>query len=135
MTPNAPIPSRRRGAPLGNRNAVKHGFYLNRSQKDDLKEHEAHQFSGLTDEIVMLRVHMRRLVRAAAGIDDFYAQLDLLRVLCQATDALTRLTRTQILLSGSQEDEVTLALNQALDDVCKELGITDDHRAGPLELN
>ena len=126
-----PSRPRRRGAPLGNRNAAKYGFYINPSQKKDLKDHEAHEFTGLNDEIAMLRVHIRRIVRAAAEIDDFYAQLDLLRVLCLSTDALTRLIRTQLLLSGSQENEVTRAFNQALEDVTKELGITDDYPYSP----
>jgi hypothetical protein len=118
-----PSRPRRRGAPLGNRNAAKYGFYINPSQKKDLKDHEAHEFTGLNDEIVMLRVHIRRLVRAAAEIDDFYVQLDLLRSLCLATDALTRLIRTQLLLSASQQDETSIAIGQALDEVIRELGI------------
>src|SRR5512146_2641399 len=97
--PEQSFPSpRRRGAPLGNTNALKHGFYSRRFKRTDIKDLDACEFSGLKDEITMLRVYIRRVIEMSNGMQDFYEAMTLLRVLCLASDSLTRLLKTQNLL-------------------------------------
>ena len=58
--PGPSKPPRRRGAPFGNRNALKHGFYARNFDPGDTKDLDEHEFDGLTDEIILLRVYIRR---------------------------------------------------------------------------
>jgi len=52
------------GAPLGNRNALTHGFYATTLAPDDLKELDEDVFEDvLDDEVLILRVALRRLQR------------------------------------------------------------------------
>ena len=54
---------RRRGAPLGNRNARTHGFYpayLTEKEREPL--HNAVYLKGLQGEIALLRLKIRRLI-------------------------------------------------------------------------
>jgi len=61
-----PPPTKRRvGAPAGNTNALKHGFYSTQLRSGDLADLETYQFSGLIDAITMLRVVIRRVPRWA----------------------------------------------------------------------
>ena len=77
--------TRRPGAPPGNLNALKHGFYT------------------------------RRLVESCLPDADSYALADTLRILCLASSTITRLTRTQYLLSNSNtglDDEIAEAIRR-----------------------
>jgi uncharacterized protein YjcR len=123
LTP--PPPKRRRGGQPGNSNALTHGFYSAHFHKADLAALETNQFSGLNDEIALLRLYIRRVVELGAGLDDLTESLNLLRALCQAAAALTRLVKTQRLLSSGQ-DEFSLAIDQALKEINESLNATGD---------
>jgi len=88
-------PPRRRGAPLGNSNNFKHGFYSRRLKKRDLTGVEATEVSGLVEEIALIRIFTRRLVESFDPEADFYEHADLLRTLCLASSAITRVIRAQ----------------------------------------
>ena len=95
-------PKRKRGAPKGNTNALKHGFYskqLRTMRADGPLPEEITDRMGLSDEIAMLRLYTRRLIRMGAEIEDLDTAISLLRVLCLASTTLTRLLRTQALFS------------------------------------
>jgi len=62
-----PARIRRRGAQPGNTNRVKTGFYSKRFQGDELDDLELELREGLTDEIALIRVMMRRVLDAAEG--------------------------------------------------------------------
>ena len=67
MTPKPKPEADRRS--LGNTNALKHGFYSRRFRSADLQDLDTHDFSGLQDEIVMIRalslaaIGLTRLIR------------------------------------------------------------------------
>jgi len=110
------IPPRRpRGAPAGNLNALKHGFYSRQFRKADLGDLDDIQFTGLLDEIKLLRVFIRRVVEMGYGAADLPTLVSLLRVVCLASATLNRLIKTQHLLA-SGTDDVTITLLQALEE-------------------
>jgi hypothetical protein len=107
--------NRRRGAPSGNLNALKHGFYTRRLKKRDLTGVDATDVSGLVEEIALIRVFTRRLVESCLPDADSYELADILRILCLASSTITRLTRTQYLLTTSNtglDDEIAEAIRQ-----------------------
>jgi len=107
--------TRRPGAPTGNHNALKHGFYTRRLKKRDLTGVESTDASGLVEEIALIRIFTRRLVESCLPDADFYELADILRILCLASTTITRLTRTQYLLSTSDtgfDDDLAEAIRQ-----------------------
>ncbi len=118
--PPAPVKSpaslpRRRGAPLGNSNAFKHGFYTRRLRKRDLSGVESIHDNGLQEEIALIRVFTRRLVEACdPANDDPYFLADTLRTLCLASSTITRVIKTQHLISPASDnyDPIREALRQ-----------------------
>ncbi len=95
LTPQPVTPApRRRGAPIGNTNAFKHGFYSSRFQSSELAALLTLP-EGLTEEIALLRVCIRRifdLSEQAASVDQ---GLSLLTTLGRSISILDRLLRTQ----------------------------------------
>jgi hypothetical protein len=115
-----PSHSRRPGAPLGNTNALKHGFYSPRFRKAEIQDLESTDTAALKDEIAMLRVCLRRAMEWSPHIQSLPEATDFLRVVSLATSSLSRLVRTQKLVAGSEMD---IAFQAALDEVTRELGI------------
>jgi hypothetical protein len=115
-------PKRGRGAPLGNTNNLRHGFYSRRFKPVELKGLEACEPINLKDEIELLRVYVRRVVEMAGDTQDLYTAIDILRALSFATSSLTRLIRAQHLI-GEGADSVGEALIQALKEVKEEMGL------------
>ena len=113
--------SRRRGGQPGNNNARKHGFYASHLPQSDRRALATSKFSGLTEEIALMRASIRRIVSLTPPPDDFYANLDWLRTLCLATTALTRMVRTDAQL-GTDDSEFAQARDIALRELAKELG-------------
>jgi hypothetical protein len=108
-------PPRRRGAPPGNLNNFKHGFYSRRLKKRDLTGVEATDVAGLVEEIALIRVYTRRLIESFDPNADFYQHADLLRILCVASSAITRIIRAQYLISSAGsglDDEIAEAIRQ-----------------------
>ena len=114
-TLSAPQSPRKVGAPPGNTNALKHGFYSRRFKRIDLTDLENHSFSGLQDEITMLRVYIRRVIELSNDIDNLPEAVGFLRAISLAAISLTRLLKTQLLLGGNESDEIAAVLSQALD--------------------
>jgi len=110
-----------RGAPRGNSNALKHGFYSRQLKAREASDLDTLQPIGLQDEILVLRVFIRRLMERSSEIVDLPDLLAVLRVLSIATFSLTRLIRTQFWISSSTDDVATLALHKALEEVTAEL--------------
>jgi hypothetical protein len=91
--------SPRRGAPLGNNNALKHGFYSRDFNKSDLKDLEAVDLKCLTEEINLIRLHLRRLSEHALNAPTLADYLDILRLIGFYTSVLDRLVKTQVFLA------------------------------------
>lgn len=115
---------RRRGAPLGNNNAIKHGFYSRQFKKADLDALAASNSSGLKDEIAMLRLFIGRVVALGVDVDNLPEAISLLRVLCLATAGMSRLLKTEYLISG-KANELNTALDEALLKAMEEFGIAE----------
>ena len=108
-------PKRQRGAPLGDMNNFKHGFYSRRLKKRDLTGVESTDVAGLVEEIALIRVFTRRLVESFNPDADFYEHADILRILCVASAAITRFIRAQYLISSAgsgMDDEISEAIRQ-----------------------
>jgi hypothetical protein len=114
--------SRRRGAPIANTNAVTHGFYSRRFRKTEVQDLENAYFSGINDEIAMLRVCIRRAIEWGKDIQSLPEALDFLRTISLAAGNLSRLVRTQKIIAGSGLD---LAIEQTILAIGAELGIYD----------
>jgi len=129
-------PPRRRGAPLGNLNNFKHGFYSRRLKKRDLTGVESTDVSGLVEEIALIRVYTRRLIESFDPNGDFYQHADLLRILCVASSAITRIIRAQYLISSTGsgiDDEIAEAIRQVNAEFHAKLvpAVTDSPLDGP----
>ena len=109
-------PRRRRGAPRGNLNALKHGFYSHLFRKIELGDLQAFPLEGLQDEIGMLRVLIRRVMERAQDVQDLDQALRLLNTLSLATANLSRLVKTQHLISTDFSE-----FDATVDDVISEL--------------
>ena len=105
--------SGRCGAPPGNRNAQKHGWYAQ----------PARPIEGIDDAVEDLQ---RRLTQVAALMDetdDPEFLLDVFKLYAQGTSRYGRLLRDQRALSGESADSLLEALSQAVDEIGTELGI------------
>lgn len=115
----SPPKKRSRGAQPGNLNALKHGFYSRIFQDRESLDLEAILDSDLKDEIAMLRVMIRRVLRYAEDVESLDEAVHLLRAISVGSGKLATLLRVQKLLSGSSEasDAVSEALTQIVHDL------------------
>jgi hypothetical protein len=110
---------KRRGAPLGNQNALSHGFYSSRFKQAELSSLPK-DFKGLTEEITMLRLLIRRQVDYVNQAPTLYDFNDAMRILCLSCFTLNRFLRTHLLLASSGQDEFSQAIDEALDMLAKD---------------
>jgi hypothetical protein len=99
----------KRGAPRGNHNAVKHGFYsseLNRIERN--KYRLAADMQGISEEITLLRYEIRK---AVTGGNDSNLVL-----LIKAADALRKLVRTEHRMHDPKEVDIQLAFENIFRD-------------------
>ncbi len=111
-----PSRSRRRGGQPGNHNALKHGYYSPSFKKIDLSNGESIPIFDLRDEIVILRLFVRRVIAMANQTDSLPESVDLLRVLSMAYSSLTRLVSTQYTVCDPQEDRAA-EIDQAIEEL------------------
>jgi len=116
------LPARKRGGQVGNRNAVTHGFYARHYTPSDKKDLETYTFIGLKDEIAALRLLNRRAIDQALAAEDPFGFQEAARIVIGLTAALNATLRTQLELGARGDSQFDLALNQALEDIHKELG-------------
>ena len=96
---------KRRGAPLGNHNAVKHGFYTKSLRSEDQPDIETALITDISPEIALIRLQIRRLVELSAESDNFDSTMQMVRVLSFASSALIRLLNTQKIFAQASFDE------------------------------
>jgi hypothetical protein len=104
-----------RGAPKGNLNALKHGFYSRLFRSIESSELEQEKSANLENEITLLRVMIRRTMELADGIDDLKEATRVLDALGAAAARLAGLLRTQRSLKAPESgvaDEISLAIQQ-----------------------
>jgi len=111
-----------RGAPKGNFNAFKHGYYSRRYRPLELSDLDAALSDGLDDEISLLRVIIRRVFEYAdTEAQDLETWSKALSTLGAAATRLGGLLRTQQLISGGSTDVVSI-LSSAIGEVAHDLG-------------
>lgn len=120
--------SKKRGAPKGNTNALKHGYYSERFRQKEI-ENMAFSSKLLEDEIKLLKVLILRMFEAAdeedKGLDTWLKALHTLGV---SLTRLATLLKAQQAIDGGGNDfekEISAAVNRAT----KSMGI--DQRLGP----
>jgi len=106
---------RKRGAPKGNQNARKHGFYskvLDEAEKLDFEL--ASGVEGIDDEIALLRVKIKSLIAHDPNN---------IKLIMQATNTLARLVRTRYNITKEQKKGLKEAIGNVLRDIAFPLGI------------
>ena len=107
---------RKRGAPKGNQNARKHGFYsrvLNEAEQLDFEL--ATGVEGIDDEIALLRVKIKSILENDP---------ENIKLIMQATNTLARLVRTRYNISKEDKKGLKEAIGNVLRDVALPLGIS-----------
>ena len=121
-------PKRPSGGQPGNWNAFKHGFYSRRFRPLELSDLDAILSEGLTDEIALLRVIIRRVFEFAdQDAADLGTWAMSLNTLGSAATRLAGLLRTQHIIYGGCGDIVSV-LSEAIGEVAHELGFRDPTR-------
>jgi hypothetical protein len=115
-----------RGAPKGNTNALKHGFYARKFRSQEVQDLDALQEGGLKDlisEIGILRIAIARTFAQANELEAAGETIDWIAYLSGIGKAATRVAtmlKTQKILEGDQGDLVNAALIQAITEYAKE---------------
>ena len=124
--------ARRRGAPEGNFNAFKHGFYSRRFRNGELDDLSKSPPEALHDEIDMLRIITRRVVDMAEEGKSPDEILEFYSFIALTTMRLSSLLRTQKLLEKSENTTDTLlsALEKVIQERLKPYQRVDDSTAG-----
>ena len=103
------------GAPKGNLNALKHGYYSRLFRKIESSDLQDAPADNLENEIALLRVMIRRTMELADGIDDLREATRVLVALGAASGRLANLLRAQKSLNTPHPgvaDEISIAIQQ-----------------------
>ena len=106
---------RKRGAPKGNQNARRHGFYskvLDETEQIDFEL--AAGVNGIDDEIALLRVKIKSILSHDP---------ENIKLIMQATNTLARLIKTKYNITKEQKKGLKEAIGNVLRDVALPLGI------------
>ena len=106
---------RKKGAPKGNQNARKHGFYsrvLDEAEQFDFEI--ATGVHGIDDEIALLRVKIKSLLARDP---------ENIKLIMQATNTLARLVKTRYNISKEDKKGLKEAIANVLRDIALPLGI------------
>ena len=107
--------TRKRGAPKGNQNARKHGFYskvLDEAERLDFEL--ASGGDGIDDEIALLRVKIKSVLEHDP---------ENIGLMMQATNTLARLVKTRYNITKEQKKGLKEAIGNVLRDIALPLGI------------
>lgn len=115
---------RRRGAPEGNLNALKHGFYSRRFRNGELDDLMRQPPEALQDEIAMLRIINRRVVDMAEEGKSADEILEFYNFIALTSMRLSTLLRTQKLLLTSDKtaNDLLTALEKVIDETLAKKG-------------
>jgi len=106
----------KKGAPRGNQNARKHGFYSKvLDEAEQLDFDLASSVEGIDDEIALLRVKIKSILSSDP---------ENIRLIMQATNTLSRLIKTRYNISREQKKGLKEAIGNVLKDIALPLGIT-----------
>ena len=106
---------RKEGAPKGNQNARKHGFYSRVLDEAEQLDFElATGVEGIDDEIALLRVKIKSILEN---------EPENIKLIMQATNTLAGLVRTNYNISKEDKKGLKEAIANVLKDVALPLGI------------
>ncbi|MCD6358385.1 MAG: hypothetical protein J7L90_00250 [Dehalococcoidia bacterium] len=108
---------RKRGAPRGNQNARKHGFYshvVTESERRDLKK--AADIEGVDQEVALLRVRLKSILSHNPENTN---------LILQVTTMLARLIRTRCYLGNVDETSLPRIVENVLLKLAVPLGVVD----------
>jgi len=106
---------RKKGAPQGNQNARKHGFYSQAlSEAEQLNFDSALDCEGLDEEIAILRVKLREIIENHP---------DHIQLAFEAANTIARLLRTRHSISNEQKKSLKDAITKVLTEIALPLGI------------
>lgn len=107
--------SGRRGAPPGNQNARKHGFYSAVLAEEELADlAQAVEVEGLDEEIALMRVKLKSVLRHDP---------ENTALIMEAVKTLSRMVRTRYNISRSDKKGLKEAVGNVLKDIALPLGI------------
>jgi len=105
----------KKGAPKGNQNARKHGFYSQALDKAELLElEEARGMDGLDEEIAILRVKLQQLIKS---------QPENLELAVDVANTIARLVRTRYNITKEQKRSLKEAIARVLTEIAVPLGV------------
>ena len=106
---------RKSGAPKGNQNARKHGFYAKVLDEAEQLDFElASGVNGIDDEIALLRVKIKSVLEKDP---------ENINLIMRATNTLATLVKTRYRISKEQRKGLKEAIGNVLRDVAVPLGI------------
>jgi len=106
---------RKKGAPKGNQNARKHGFYSKVLDEAEQLDFElVSGVDGFDDEIALLRVKIKSLLENDP---------ENIRLLMQATNTLANLVKAKYNITKEQKKGLKEAIGNVLKDIAIPLGI------------
>ena len=109
------VEAKRRGAPKGNQNARKHGFYSKVLDEAEQLDFElATGVEGIDDEIALLRVKIKSLLSHDP---------ENIKLIMQATNTLAKLVKTRYNISKEDKKGLKEAIGNVLKDIALPLGI------------
>ena len=111
------IIKRKRGAPKGNRNAVKTRFYskvLGETERFDFEN--ANGMEGIDEEIALLRTEIKKAISGGEERN--------LLLLVKASGALEKLIRARYQISIEHRKGLKEAINKVIQDVLVPMGVT-----------
>ena len=100
-------PKKKRGAPPGNTNALKHGYYSPRFGPPSRRHPQNIDPTGVADQIDLLRVYIFHIQELSEQINNVRDQAGLLNALTLAMASLIRLLRLQRILPGDMDTKET----------------------------
>ncbi len=113
---------KKRGAPPGNHNAIKHGFYSRRFRNLESSDLEV-VTAGLLDEIAGLRVAARRVLEFSENLgEDPMKAVQALNCFGMMCTRIANLVRTHAALTGNS-DETQTAISTAISRVTEILNL------------
>jgi hypothetical protein len=104
---------RKRGGQPGNVNAYRHGYYSEHFKPDEIRDLDAYLTQGLTDEITLMRVMVKRLFQVASNAESIENQISAINAVGRASAQLAGLLRVRQIL-GSDDSETSDIISQAL---------------------
>jgi hypothetical protein len=118
---------RRRGAPLGNSNALKLDFSSRRKKKSHLSTNDSTDLKSLLDQIALIHVFTRRLAESCNPAANLNELVDTLRILCLASSTISRILRVNYLISGGETD-----LDREIEEAIRHVSAELDGKSTPL---